>query len=58
MDSKQPTAAEVWFQIFRDRYPVCMQKVRSLGAQGCAQLAGEEADAAVAEFNKRFGEQP
>lgn len=56
MDS-QPTPAAFWADIFKQRFPACMEQVKAVGPQGCAHLAAEQADAALTEFNKRFGEQ-
>jgi hypothetical protein len=63
MDSKQPTPAEqaraLWVTVFLDRYPLCLKTLKVVdGPHGCMHKAAEEADVAVTEFNKRFGEQP
>jgi hypothetical protein len=63
MDSKQPTAADqaraLWVTVFLDRYPLCLKALKRVdGPQGCMHQAADEADIAVAEFNKRFGGQP
>ena len=42
-----------WMAIFWSRYPECMKQLAQRGPQGCAQLAGEEADAALVEYRKR-----
>lgn len=59
MDSKQTptTPADFWANVFLLRYPECMKQLKQRGPEGCAQLSASEADAALAEFNKRFGEQ-
>lgn len=57
MNSKQPTPAEFWADIFKLRFPDCMKLLKQRGPEGCAQLSAQEADAALAEFTKRFGEQ-
>ena len=42
-----------WMAIFWLRYPECMKSLAQKGPHGCAQLAAEEADAALVEFSKR-----
>lgn len=58
MDSKQLTAADLWVRIFFLRLPECMKKIKERGFEGCIHAAGDDASLALAEFNKRFGEQP
>jgi hypothetical protein len=58
MEKTQPTAAEVWVEIAKDRFPECLKQIKTKGPEGCAHLAAEQADALLAEFTKRFGEQP
>lgn len=57
----QPTptteAIAFWAAVFVERFPDCMTSLNQIGPQGCAQLAAEQADAALVEFNKRFGTQ-
>lgn len=61
MNSTQPTTANpaitLWITVFLQRFPECMKQLKQRGPEGCAQLTAQEADAAVAEFTKRFGEQ-
>ena len=57
MDSKQTPAADFWAKVFLDRFPDCMKQLKQVKPTGCAQLAAEQADAALEEFTKRFGEQ-
>lgn len=42
-----------WAAVFISRYPECMRQLTQRGPQGCAQLAAEEADAALVEYSKR-----
>lgn len=56
MDRRQTLLERLfWMVVFWLRYPECMKQLGQRGPQGCAQMAAEEADAAVAEFSKRNG---
>ena len=54
MDRRQTLLERLfWMAIFWLRYPECMKQLGQRGPQGCAQIAAEEADAAVAELRQR-----
>ena len=55
MDRRQTLLERLfWMAIFWLRYPECMKALHQNGPQGCAQMAAEEADAAVDEYRKRI----
>lgn len=54
MDSKQPTAAEVWVTTFFIRLPECLKKIKEHGFEGCVHAAADDASLALGEFTKRF----
>ncbi len=60
MDSNQPTATDQ--ALLREAallaWGQCLRENGLHGAMGCAHLAVDAGHAFVAEFNKRFGEQP
>jgi hypothetical protein len=51
MDTEARTPAEqsFWDAIFASQFPICMKTQKRRGAQYCAHLAREQADAALAE---------
>lgn len=56
MDRRQTLLERLfWMVVFCLRYPECMKQLAQRSPQGCAQMAAEEADAAVAELSKRNG---
>jgi hypothetical protein len=48
-EARTPDEQAFWDHIYQSQFPVCMKQQKRRGAQYCAHLAREQADAALVE---------